>query len=244
MNVLLLNPRGIYFSGGFKRISFPMSLMALSSAIKRIRIKTESTDGWSWETIPPTAPDRHQVMLIDAAYEGFGALDRSGDRAEIRGIRQVHVYGLSNQQIANKIQQSNFSPDVIFITAQFTKHLQDVWDMGNLCKQILPGAVVVAGGIAASTFNRRPNELARSPFTDDALIQEEKRGYQDDKVEPFQNGIDIIVRGEGEITAVRLLDTLHEIKERQGNLCNLFSTLDNLKALRRVPNLAFRIKEN
>ncbi len=195
MRILMINPRGMYFDHGvsaYKRISYPMGLMSLSSALKRIVTNDES----SWHVLADDRNDR-QVALIDSAAEGFGAEDGKEDLLITRNGKKIRLYGLSDEKLTQRA--IDFNPDVVFVSALFTKLLDEFYHTTRLIKQCLPDALVVAGGIAVTDLNQLPT-LGSNPEN----IAQRKRAMN----EPFDNGVDVIVLGEGELSVVKLIDHL------------------------------------
>lgn len=209
MNILMVNPRGMYFEQGtaaYKRISYPMGLMSLSSAIKRIDYKNED----DWSVRENDNPNR-KVTLIDAAAEGFGAEDGEGDTKITRNKKDIRVFGLSDEELLEKATAAN--PDVIFISALFTKQLDEVYAISKLLKDNFPDAVVVAGGIAATDLDKLPQN-----WDEGGTRETRNKTLQ----EPYDNGIDIVALGEGELTAVQLLNHIEQAENwREVNLSDV-----------------------
>lgn len=229
MNILMINPRGMYFDEGvaaYKRISYPMGLMQLSSALKKIEI---SDDNWS--TRETDNPNRN-IGLIDAAAEGFGSDDGEGDELVERDGKRIRLFGLNDQDILTKARE--FTPDAVFITAQFTKQLDEFYAISKLIKENFPDTLVVGGGIALTQLDQLPLDPSL-----DISARTEARNKA--RRQPFENGVDIVVKNEGELAAVKLIDRFEQLKhqlletQQQFNLRELdFSQFGDL------PNLAIK----
>lgn len=228
MNILMINPRGMYFDEGvsaYKRISYPMGLMQLSSAIKRIN--TTAGDDWSVSDLDSTS---RNIALIDAAAEGFGSDDGEGDELVERDGRKIRLFGLSDQVILDRARE--FAPDVVFITAQFTKQLDEFYAISNLIKENFPNTLVVGGGIALTDLDKLP--------LDPSVTDLKKRGEARKRArkEPFENGVDVVVRNEGELASVKLVDKLEAIRSGTQDEFDLSTT--DLSQLSEIKNLTIR----
>ena len=92
--------------------------------------------------------------------------------------------GLSDIEIEKKI--SNFRPDVVGITSMFTAFAHDAHNLAVLVKRINPDIKVIFGGAHASAFP----ELSMK-----------------------DNNIDIVVRGEGEVSFWEIIRALEEKRD-------------------------------
>lgn len=221
MNILMVNPRGFYYDEGvttYKRTSFPMGLMQLSSSLKRIQANPNSGD---WQVLNEDRKDR-SVSLLDAGAEGYGRADGVGDPLVERNNRRIRIFGLNNDEIVARVKASQ--PDVIFITEQFTKQLDEFYAISRLLRENFPQATIVAGGIALTDLGGLPVDTEEK--TGEEMTKERQRRQR----EPYENGVDIVVRGEGELPAVLLVDTLEQLEDRT----NLGQS-----ALQAVPNLEY-----
>lgn len=230
MNILMINPRGMYFDEGvsaYKRISFPMGLMSLSSSIKKIEFDEEN----NWHARETDRPNTN-ITLIDAAAEKFGAEDGEGDPLITRNGKKIRIFGLSDEEILSRAQGAN--PDVIFVTAMFTKQLDEFYAVTRLMKENFPNAVIAGGGIALTQLGQLPLD----PSIDDGGIRAEI--HNKSKLEPFENGVDIIVAGEGEISAVKLIDRIETMSSQKDDFNPKDITPSEIED---IPNLVFRPKE-
>jgi len=252
MNILMLNPRGVYYDEGqdsYKRISIPINFMRLSSAIKRI----ELNDDGSWQSVGDIGdvdnegnliPDvrDHNMFLVDAAARGFGNSDGLGDTLEERDNRKVRTFGLSDEQIVETVEREGFVPDVVFVSAMFTKQWDSFLECIKMARSKWPEAILVGGGVAATQFDKKPRVYGDENHLDEVFLDESK-DRDNFQAEPFTfdhgEGLDIIVRGEGEVTTARLVDAL-EVILGEGEL----STADRYNILSEVPNLYFRTDSN
>ena len=231
MNILMINPRGMYFDEGvaaYKRISQPMGLMQLSSAVKKIKFD-EGGKGWASQE---TDIENRNVKLIDAAAEGFGSDDGEGDPLVERDGKRIRLFGLDDEAILNQARE--FAPDVVFITAQFTKQLDEFYAISNLIKENFPNTLVVGGGIALTQLDQMP--------IDPTLDSEERVLSRKNAIkQPFKNGVDLIVKSEGELTAVKLIDQFENIKNNLASENKEFNLSEvDLNQFLDVPNLAIK----
>ncbi len=252
MKILLVNPRNFYpeTSGStttpFKRIAYPIGLMSLASAIKRIEIKGDPISG-PWQSVgDPGAkdeggniisdmPDR-EVMLMDCSAEGFGDLSGDGDEKFEKDGYQFRSFGLSDEQIVEKLETENFKPDVVMVTGMFTKNLPEFYKATDFFKSEFPEATIVGGGIGLSDLDKMPTTFGRES---DEVIESERKKRNEYMNDPFDNGCDIIVRGEGEITAVRLLNALEQLKNRE-KTGEKVGEREEFEILSQISNLVFR----
>jgi len=98
--------------------------------------------------------------------------------------------GLTNEQI--NIRLKDYSPDVIGITCPFTEHFNDAAEVAEICKSNFPNVPVIIGGTHATM-------------------------HHSEVIEEFP-AFDYAVRGEGEETFVKLLDTINNDLSPEGIL--------------------------
>jgi radical SAM superfamily enzyme YgiQ (UPF0313 family) len=231
MNILMVNPRCCYFEEGkavYKRLSFPIGLMSLSSAIKHIKVSDNNPADWA--VSEETRSDRN-IHLIDAAAEGFGDTDGSTDRSIMRDKRRVKVFGLTDEEVIARAEGIN--PEVIFISAMASKHLQDFYEMAELMRKQYPEAIIVAGGIAVSQMDK-PLVDANDRGKDITTRREET------VAEPHRHGVDIIVEGEAEITATMLIDAIEKYRKDVGDE----PSIELFEYVKHIPNLRVGSRNN
>lgn len=97
-------------------------------------------------------------------------------KGKITKIKNKFRKGAIDQEISEKLEE--FNPDIIGITCNFTIYSEDALNTAKIAKEKHPNATVILGGAHASMIS--PHKLLENKY------------------------IDIIVRGEGEITLLEI----------------------------------------
>lgn len=146
-------------------------------------------------TIPATMPKRVQPPL-GIAYLG-AYLEQNGYEVElcdtlIEGFDHSEIvyedfirYGLSDEAIREKIQK--FKPDVVGISCLFTIQAKSAYRICQIIKELNPDILTIMGGAHSSAMS------------EEVLAQ---------------GTVDFVIPGEGEITFLRLLQTIENGEDR------------------------------
>ena len=133
-----------------------------------------------------------KIRIVDAQLEGPKATIKVK-----RGFRS----GMDNDSFTNILK--SYRPEIVGITNNFTPHTNDVLEISEIVKNVLPEAVVILGGVNATLIH---SELINNP------------------------NIDVIVRNEGEETFWEILRCLYEKKDFY-NICGSTGKSNNGKII-------------
>ena len=154
----------------------PIGLAYLAASLEK--------QGFEVEILDCQVTDQKKMLPVPERFSRITEFYPRGDLSPFRLFSSYHLFGLTGEEIKERIRQS--SADVIGISSQFTPYCEEAFSIASLVKSVNGETPVIMGGAHVSAA---PADVLRHPAVDyivtgegdetfPLLLQDIKKGLQ------------------------------------------------------------------
>ncbi len=130
------------------------------------------------------------VKMLDAMIEGYHHDEFNGN---------LMTYGLSMQQLEDRLRQMPVAPDVIGTSVLFSTDLHNLYNVAKVIKRVFPESIMIVGGLHPTIYPKEIFEI-------------------DEQINGKNRTVDFVIRGEGEVRFVEFIKLMQKgLIDRKGD---------------------------